>query len=653
MMKNNILLIALLISGLSFSQIRIDNPVYDFGNIFEAKGKVKTTFKLINPYVADTIHLLNIETSCGCTAILSKDTIIYPQSAINLEVEYNPNGRAGLFEKSIKILSLTGQTEKITLYLKIKGNVISERVETVGGKTELINYKVAPIYFYPLTQYDTSFLDYNFITDFVNDLTYEIDFYKFTRVGATISIRDKTVLNDLEYLLSFIRHKLIRVLRKGGYTKNNIFYALPVFQISNDFPQWAIAEFKVFSVSFNDDELKESLITTTNNQITNKDTIDYVVNYKSNQPLIIDSVYHHINFKRLNQYLLDNKVLNLNVNYKVPESYSVKQALKFKKKINKQIYKSLKKSFGIKKKDFKVNYNPIITHSSTKFYYQAWFDEDVKTPNIVKYQVKKDKIIQPLLPTYKEQILSENQLIDTSSTPFKHFWAALLMYHKNNTNFKIIIEASTSRLKRKIETDQLYFARQKSAKTKQLLQEMFLNQTADTLNIKIRNVLLGPEYNKREFKTEDYLQFEYIKLVPVFNQKRELPIKTLYPIPYIVNYDYFFNGVDTTSIIFKKFANYLIYDIQTYGYVEVKTESSASHIPTDKHKSVQYVAYRHLNESKKRIFKYLKDRLIDPNRFLITEERILVQGIPYNRKTPVVRYKRYQYVTFVPAKYLE
>ena len=652
-MKNNILLIALLISNLGFSQIRIDNPVYDFGNIFEAKGKVKTTFKLINPYVADTIHLLNIETSCGCTAILSKDTIIYPQSAINLEVEYNPNGRAGLFEKSIKILSLTGQTEKNTLYLKIKGNVISERVETVGGKTELINYKVAPIYFYPLTQYDTSFLDYNFITDFVNDLTYEIDFYKFTRVGATISIRDKTVLNDLEYLLSFIRHKLIRVLRKGGYTKNNIFYALPVFQISNDFPQWAIAEFKVFSVSFNDDEVKESLITTTNNQITNKDTIDYVVNYKSNQPLIIDSVYHHINFKRLNQYLLDNKVLNLNVNYKVPESYSVKQALKFKKKINKQIYKSLKKSFGIKKKDFKVNYNPIITHSSTKFYYQAWFDEDVKTPNIVKYQVKKDKIIQPLLPTYKEQILSENQLIDTSSTPFKHFWAALLMYHKNNTNFKIIIEASTSRLKRKIETDQLYFARQKSAKTKQLLQEMFLNQTADTLNIKIRNVLLGPEYNKREFKTEDYLQFEYIKLVPVFNQKRELPIKTLYPIPYIVNYDYFFNGVDTTSIIFKKFANYLIYDIQTYGYVEVKTESSASHIPTDKHKSVQYVAYRHLNESKKRIFKYLKDRLIDPNRFLITEERILVQGIPYNRKTPVVRYKRYQYVTFVPAKYLE
>jgi len=653
MLKIILLNLLICVGTLGFSQIRIDDPVIDFGNIFETKGKVKTTFELTNPYVNDTIHILNIETSCGCTAILSKDTLILPQSTINLEVEYNPNGRTGLFEKSIKVLTLTGSSEKNTLYLKIKGNVISEHKETFKNP-ELIDYKVSPIYFYPITQYDTSYLDYNFIRDFVNDLTYEIDYYKFTRVGFTIGIRDKSVLNDLEYLLRFVRYKLIRLLKIGGYNKNHIFYALPIFQIANDFPQWAIAELKVFSVSFNDDGIEKSLIRTTNtSQSTQKDTIDYVVNVKSTSNLKVDSVFSQVDFNRLNQYLLKNDVLNLNVNYKIPESASIKQAHKFKKKINKQIYKSLKKSIGLKKKDLILNYQEKMTHPSTQFYYQMWLDEDVKTANIVKYQVKKDKIIQPLLPTYREQILSEEQMIDTSSIQFKHFWAALLMYHNINSDFKIIIESSTSRLKRKIETDQLYFARQKSAKAKQLLKTMFLAQTKDTLNIEIRNVLLGPEYNKREFKTEDYLQFEYIKLVPVFNQKRELPIKTLYPIPYIVNYDYFFNGVDTTSIIFRKFADYLIYDIQTYGYVEVKTESSASHIPTDKKKSTQFVAYRHLNESKKRIFKYLKDRLIDPNRFLISEERILVQGIPYNRKTPVVRYKRYQYVTFVPAKYLE
>jgi hypothetical protein len=652
MIKIVVLNIVLWMSFLGFSQIRIDNPVYDFGNIFETKGKVKTTFTLINPYISDTIQLLNIETSCGCTAILSKDTIIYPQSTINLDVEYNPKGRTGLFEKSIKIVSLTGQSEKNTLYLKIKGNVISEHVE-MFKKPELIDYKVSPIYFYPITQYDTSYLDYNFITDFVNDLTYEIDFYKFSRVGVTISIRDKTVLNDLEYLLRFVRHKLIRVLNMGGYNKNNIFYALPIFQIANDYPKWALAELKVYSVSFNDDIVDKSLIRTTNNLKEKKDTINFTVNIKSTEPLIVDSVLSQVDFNKLNQYLLKNEVIALNVNFKIPESASTKQAQKFKKKINKQIYKSLKKSIGIKKKNLVLNYQELITHASTQYYFQMWLDEDAKKPNIVDYQIKKDKIIQPLLPTFKQQILSEAEQIDTSAIKFQHFWAALLMYHKINPNFKIIIEASTSRLKRKIETDQLYFARKKSVKAKKLLKKMFFEQTNDTLNVEIRNVLLGPEYNKKEFKTEDYLQYEYVKLVPVFNQKRELPIKALYPIPYIVNYDYFFNGVDTTSIIFKKFASYLIYDIQTYGYVEVKTESSASHIPTDKRKSTQFVAYKHLLESKKRIFKYLKDRLIDPNRFLISEERILVQGMPYSRKTPVVRYKRYQYVTFVPTKYLE
>lgn len=652
MMKILTLNIVFWISFFGFSQIRIDTPVYDFGNIFETKGKVKTTFTLVNPYMADTIQLLNVETSCGCTAILSKDTIIYPQSTINLEVEYDPKGRTGLFEKSIKILSLTGQSEKNTLYLKIKGNVISEHVETVKNP-ELIDYKVSPIYFYPITQYDTSYLDYNFITDFVNDLTYEIDYYKFSRVGFIVSIRDKSVLNDMEYLLRFVRHKLIRLLRFGGYNKNNIFYALPVFQIANDFPKWALAELKVYSVSFNDDSVDESLIRTTNNQQAKKDTIDYTVSFKSTEPLNVDSVLSQVNFNKLNQYLLKNDILKLNVNLKIPESASVKQAQKFKKIINKQIYKSLKKSIGIQKKNLVLNYQEPMTHASTQYYFQMWLDEDVKKPNVVDYQIKKDKIIQPLLPTYKQQIYSEDQQIDTVTTQFQHFWATLLMYHKINPNFKVIIEASTSHLKRKIETDQLYFSRQKSNKAKQLLKKMFFEQTNDTLNVEIRNVLLGPEYNKREFKTEDYLQFEYIKLVPVFNQKRELPIKSMYPIPYIVNYDYFFNGVDTTSLIFKKFADYLIYDIQTYGYIEVKTESSASHIPTDKYKSTQFVAYKHLNESKKRIFRYLKDRLIDPNRFLISEERMLVQGIPYSKKTPVVRYKRYQYVTFVPTKYLE
>ncbi len=649
-MKYLVLISFLFHAYFSGAQIRVDVPAHDFGNIFEDKGPVKTTFTLINPYVNDTIHLLNIETSCGCTAVLSKDTVIYPQNSIVLSIEYNPKGRPGLFDKSIKIESLTGNDEHNTLYLKIKGNVISKKNED-GPAIQLIEYKVAPIYFYPITQYDTSYLDYNFIIDFINELTYEIDYYKFTRVGFKITLRDKSVINDLSYLLRFVRWKFVRQLTKAGYGLNHIFFALPEFNEGQNFPKWAIAEVKAYSVSFNDDNVKESKIKTTHK--SKNQTINYVLNYNSNTPLILDSIYKNINFTILNQRLLTDSILILNINYKTPESYNQKAAKKFKKKLNKSIFKTLKKSFGLKKTELIFNYDSTQTHASTKHYIQIWLNNDIKTNDKVTYKLKKDEIIQPLLPTYKEDIFTENQMIDTSNIQFKHFWNALLYFNSYNKDFKLIIVASTSHLKRKIKTDQLYFARQKSLTNKRFLEQLFLNQTGDTLHIEIKNVLQGPVYNPKEFKTSEYLQYEYVKLIPVFNEKRIIPIKIKYPTPYIVHYDYFFNGVDTNSFIFKRFADYLMYDIQTYGFVEVKTESSASHLPTNKTKSTNYMAYKHLYDSKVRINKYLKDRLIDPNRLLISEERILVQGIPYSKKTLVKDYKKYQYVTFVPTKYLE
>ena len=124
------------------------------------------------------------------------------------------------------------------------------------------------------------------------------------------------------------------------------------------------------------------------------------------------------------------------------------------------------------------------------------------------------------------------------------------------------------------------------------------------------------------------------------------------PKPYIVNYDYYYIGIDTTSPVFQKFVDYLIYEIQTNGFVEIRTESSASNLLVDVRKSNEYWAYSHLEVSKERLFNYLKSKLIDPNRVIITNEKIVVQGIAYDPKIPVVRYHNFQYVTFVPKKYL-
>ena len=59
-----------------------------------------------------------------------------------------------------------------------------------------------------------------------------------------------------------------------------------------------------------------------------------------------------------------------------------------------------------------------------------------------------------------------------------------------------------------------------------------------------------------------------------------------------------------------------------------------------------------MHVSKERLYDYLKKKLIDPNRIIISNEKIVVQGIPYDKKTPIARYRNFQYVTFVPEKYL-
>ena len=173
---------SLIWTTLCFSQIRIANPTYEFGDIFEENGPVHAKFELENPYLTDTIVISSIETTCGCTVIETYDSIIYPRTKMQLKVKYDPSGRVGRFHKSVLLNTITGKEEVNKMYLKIGGNVVP-RNKVLDTKSQLIDFEIAPLYFYPVTEYDTSFLDFNFIKDFVNTLTYEIDFHQFSKVS--------------------------------------------------------------------------------------------------------------------------------------------------------------------------------------------------------------------------------------------------------------------------------------------------------------------------------------------------------------------------------------------------------------------------------------------------------------------------------------
>ena len=128
--------------------------------------------------------------------------------------------------------------------------------------------------------------------------------------------------------------------------------------------------------------------------------------------------------------------------------------------------------------------------------------------------------------------------------------------------------------------------------------------------------------------------------------------KELDPHPYQVNFDYYFNGVDTASWLFDKFANYIAAAVEQDGFIELRIESSISKIPIEHDLPNEYLVYARANESEKRLRLYLKKKLIDDNRIIFTEQRYLIQGPVYDGTIPILQFRKFQYIKIVPQKYL-
>ncbi|MFK8039581.1 MAG: DUF1573 domain-containing protein [Crocinitomicaceae bacterium] len=650
-MKKSITIVFFALISLSVhAQLRVKTSTNNLGDIFEANGAVVTVFEVENPYYSDTIQITNIESSCGCTAIISKDRVVNPRQTISLKVSYDPNNRVGLFQKTIHLETLTGGHEKNSLYLKIVGNVIGQKEEKLEVPVALIDYKVAPIYFFPLTPFDSSFFDLNRIIDFSNDITFEIDYYNFSTVGIEIRIRDKSLIEDFEILASYLKRKLINEMLKRQYTNTNITFKDPVFIYDNTIPSWSAAQIKVHSAKFNDDNIKESIIKLTNKKTVKKSyfVLDYNFNIYPTSEQLVDLV----NFTSVNTKLFKNGKIHLNAVVYVPESMKRKTAVKMAKSFNKTFYKYLKESSGISKDEFRITYDTLAIHANTKYKFQLYDPADKETPTGIKVVEKPEEVVEPLLPTYKAEFFTANDELKENSIRFKQFWNALTAYVNTGKNIQITIEASSSKYPKKPYVDPYLAAKNKGDKVAAFLKRKFFKEIGRTLDVNVITTVQGPEFETKNFTQPMYFKYEYIKLVPNYLKPRYLGQSPIRPKPYIVNYDYYYIGIDVTSLVFKRFAQYLAYEIQTNGFVEIRTESSASNLIVDQRKSNEYWAYSHLEISKERLFNYLKTKLIDPNRVIITNEKIVVQGIDYDPKIPVVRYRNFQYVTFVPKKYL-
>ena len=646
-MKFRLALIFLILSRISFSQILVSQPSQDLGDVYENRGAVAAKFILTNPYKEDTIRIHDIITSCGCTAILSQDTLILPNSSIPLKFNYDPKGRSGLFTKSIEVVSRIGIYDQHRLLLKITGNVVNENPAIKAVDAKLVEYLVAPINYFAVSAYDTSYLDFNFFISFVNDLSYEIDFYQFTTIGFEVGVRDYEQIEALENLIKYNSRKITREFKLRGYNQNTIFFSEPKFVIA-ELPEWSTASIKVLSENFGSDLVDESVIKVTKTNLI--ENTDMLLNYSRFSKPTAEDVINEINFDRLEAKLWMNGDLDLQGVIWSPKRMSYHEREKLSKSIEKLVFKHMKKSSGVSKKNVVVHFDSLAYHPEDKYRFMMWHKGDEESYQQFTYEVKPENIQPPFLPTYNQSSVLSTK-IDENSANFKQFWRNIILNHKAGHEIELLIESSKSKIPRDGSSENYAAALNNGNEIKSYLQKKFLDETGRTLKIKVEAYVRGPEYNYKLKKHVDYAQYEYLNIIPIVHHKKGENREIIKP--YMVNFDYYFNGIDTASWAFNRFAAYVKEEVVQNGYVKLILESSISRIPIDNELSNEYLVYKRAVESEIRIRKYLANRLIDPNRLIFSEERYLVQGPKYDGKIPIMKFRDFQYLKVVPEKLIK
>lgn len=100
--------------------IKFDKTTHEFGTI-EEKGGTKTCKFLFENVGTDTLRILSVRPSCGCTASDWTKEDVAPGANGFISATYNPAGRPGQFRKSITVQ--TNDPQHATMTLIIAGNV--------------------------------------------------------------------------------------------------------------------------------------------------------------------------------------------------------------------------------------------------------------------------------------------------------------------------------------------------------------------------------------------------------------------------------------------------------------------------------------------------------------------------------------------------
>jgi hypothetical protein len=132
---------------------------YDFGVWKEISGPRTGVSRFIN-ISNDSISILDVKPSCGCTSATYSDHLLAPGDTATVTYTYDPEGRPGRFSKSVKMALSTGEKYAI----RITGSVIG----TPESLRILYPIEAGHIFLTPIRQPEDRIIFGNTTSYFVN-----------------------------------------------------------------------------------------------------------------------------------------------------------------------------------------------------------------------------------------------------------------------------------------------------------------------------------------------------------------------------------------------------------------------------------------------------------------------------------------------------
>ncbi|MEZ4937294.1 MAG: DUF1573 domain-containing protein [Crocinitomicaceae bacterium] len=329
--------IALFSVWLTWAQLDSRSISHDFGDILEKNGQVEHDFEILN-WGIDTIEIVDIESSCGCTSFFMGDKIIPPNQVKVLKVFYDPTNRPGRFHKTVRLRYQYMNFPYEAMYT-VRGNVVRDQNDL--EKNTITDLKIQPFDVLPVSEYDTSFAFLPRLEEFINGITYEIDLHGFAvlavdHISYTISNKGK-----MDELIKRLKKRIATGLRERGYEEFRVTWRPTEFDL-NFVPDWAMSRISVYSPKYTSKEVYFYEVHR-ETKASNKDYKHLFWSYKANVDTLNFKMFLNelIQVLELKLMVMDSRSLTIEFELQNAQ-FLVKNTTKFKD----NILRSIEKNFG-------------------------------------------------------------------------------------------------------------------------------------------------------------------------------------------------------------------------------------------------------------------------------------------------------------------